>query len=114
MADLSIAIEMIIREAVERGELQNLPGEGKPIELRNLNPFETKEDRILNRLLAVSLAASGTLPVEILILKEIESVQNKLAECQADSEKKELLRKLEELRIKYDIQKEARLSFYYR
>ncbi len=108
--DLTVVIEMIIRQAVERGELQNLPGEGKPIELKGINPFETKEDRMMNRL----IAAAGELPLEVILLKEIEKLQQRLEECELDSEKQILKRQLGELKIKYEIQKEARLDLYKR
>lgn len=112
--DLTLTIEMIVRQAIERGELKNLPGEGKPIELKNFNPLETKEDRMINRLVAASMAASGKLPIEIIILKEIEGFKQKLEECKSDSEKRILQNKLAELNWKYEIQKDARLGFYKR
>ncbi len=105
---LTISVEMIIKQAIERGELDNLPGEGKPIELRNINPFETKEDRMLNWI----IAAAGELPIEIMILKEIESLKQKLEGCTSDSEKQILQSKLDEMNWKYEIQREARLAFY--
>jgi len=112
--DLTLTIDMIVKEAIERGVLENLPGEGKPIELKNLNPLETKEDRMINRLVAMAMAAAGDLPLEIVILKEIESLKQRLEECQSDSEKRMLKSKLAELNLKYEIQKEARLAFYKR
>ncbi|AEG58336.1 DnaJ family domain-containing protein [Desulforamulus ruminis] len=111
---LTLTIEMLIKQAIERGELKNLPGEGKPIELKNLNPLETKEDRMINRLVAALMAASGQLPIEIIILKEIEGLKQRLEECKSDSEKQILQSKLAELNWKYEIQKEARLGFYNR
>jgi hypothetical protein len=107
---LTLTIEMIIKQAIGQGALKNLPGEGKPIELKNLNPFETKEDRMINRLIAVA----GELPIEIIILKEIEGLKQRLEECKSDSEKRILRSKLTELNWKYEIQREARLGFYNR
>lgn len=111
---LTLTIDMIVKQAIERGELKNLPGEGKPIEFKNLNPLETKEDRAINRLMVMALAASGELPKEIILLKEIEGIKQRLGECISDSEKQILRSKLAELNWKYEIQKEARLGFYNR
>lgn len=110
--DITLTIEMIIKQAIERGVFENLPGEGKPIELKNLNPMETKEDRMINRLVAMAMA--GEPPLEIIILKEIESLKQRLEECKSDSEKRILKSKLAELNLKYEIQREARLAFYKR
>jgi|GEM_PF-3843526 len=112
--DSTLTIEMLIKQAIERGQLKNLPGEGKPIKLNNLNPLETKEDRMINRLVAASMAASGELPIEIILLKEIEDLKQKLEECKSDSEKRILQNKLAELNWKSEIQKDARLGFYQR
>ncbi len=112
--DLTLTIEMIIKEAIQRGVFENLPGEGKTVELPNLNPLETKEDRMMNRLVAMAMAASGDLPQEIKILKEIESLKQRLEECQSDNEKRILESKLAQLNWKSEIQREARLAFYKR
>jgi hypothetical protein len=104
--DLFLTIEMMIKQAIERGEFENLPGEGKPLNLREFNPYATKEERLISRI----LARSGELPIEVIILKEIESLQEKLEDCKTE-EKKVLKKKLEALNLKYEIQKEARLNF---
>jgi hypothetical protein len=102
---------MIVKQAIERGELDNLPGEGKPIELHSLNPFETKEERMLNRVIAAALAATGDLPLEIVILKEIEVLQQKLLDSKSEYDKQTLKEKITELRLKYNIQRESRLNY---
>ncbi len=106
---LTITIEMIIKEAISRGVLSDLPGEGKPIVLANYNPFETKEDRLINRV----IAASGEFPLEIIMLKQIQGLKEKLKECESDSEKRIILSELAELNWKYEIQRDARHKFYY-
>jgi len=42
--------EKKLREAIEAGELDNLPGKGEPVDLRE-NPFEDPELRTVHRLL---------------------------------------------------------------
>ncbi len=43
-------VEKAIREAIENGELDNLPGKGEPIDLEE-NPFEDPDLRTVHRLL---------------------------------------------------------------
>lgn len=45
--DLSKLIERKIKEAIETGELKNLPGEGKPLKLDNPVPLASEEERSL-------------------------------------------------------------------
>jgi hypothetical protein len=47
---LETSVERIIREAIERGELDNLQGKGQPLDLRE-NPFEDPDLRTVHRLL---------------------------------------------------------------
>ena len=42
--------EKMLREAIEAGEFDNLPGKGKPIDLRE-NPFEDPDLRVVHKLL---------------------------------------------------------------
>jgi hypothetical protein len=102
---------MIVKQAIERGELDNLPGEGKPIELHSLNPFETKEERMLNRVIAAAMAATGDLPIEITLLKEIEVIQQKLLDCKSECDRQSLEETITELHLKYNIQRESRLNY---
>lgn len=100
--------EMKIKEAIRKGELKNLPGEGKPLKLENPNPLESKEQRLFSKV----LKNFDLLPDEVPLLKEIENIEQKLKDCKVDSEKENLKLKLKELKLKYDIQMEARRSFF--
>ncbi|OPX87026.1 DUF1992 domain-containing protein [Pelotomaculum sp. PtaB.Bin117] len=95
--------EARIKEALLKGVLKNLPGEGKPLKLEKINPFESPEERFLN----ILIKSSGALPIEILLLKEIESIEQRLKDCIIASEKENLKQKLKELKFKYDVQIEA-------
>lgn len=101
-------IEIMIKQAVERGEFQNLPGDGKPLKLKGPNPFESKEETLFYRI----IKSSGELPIEVVLLKEIESAKQELEECKVDCEKEKLKKKLKELNLKFDIQMEARRNFF--
>jgi len=50
MNRLESLVEKSIREAIEKGELDNLPGKGEPIDLVE-NPFEDPDLRTVHRLL---------------------------------------------------------------
>ncbi|HEX9385323.1 MAG TPA: DUF1992 domain-containing protein, partial [Anaerolineales bacterium] len=59
-------VEAIIKEAMERGEFDNLPGKGKPIDLTEY--FETPEEvRMANSV----LKNAGMTSREVDLLKEI-------------------------------------------
>ena len=100
--------EIRMKEALLKGELQNLPGEGKPLQLENHNPFITKEDKMI----AMVLKSAGELPIEIILLKEIESIEQELTKCKIAGEKESLKQKLKGLRFKYEIQRDARSNFF--
>lgn len=50
MNRLESMAEKMLREAIEAGEFDNLPGKGKPIDL-NENPFEDPDLRVVHKLL---------------------------------------------------------------
>ncbi len=50
MNRLESLTEKAIREAIEKGEFEDLPGKGKPIDLKE-NPFEDPDLRVVHRLL---------------------------------------------------------------
>ncbi|WP_242833561.1 DUF1992 domain-containing protein [Desulfosporosinus youngiae] len=93
---------------VERGEFTNLPGEGKPLKLEPFNPYVSKEQVIMNKV----LNSSGLIPIEILILKAIDEIKEKLKDSKLKSEQNALKVKLNELEITFDIQMEARRNFF--
>lgn len=99
--------ELRMKEALLKGKLQNLPGMGKPINLENRNPYETQEERIFRAI----LQSSGELPIEIVLLKEIEKITEQLNDCKVNSQKTILEQKLKNLKFRYDIQKDARRNF---
>jgi len=87
-------IEKRIREAQKKGEFDNLPGSGKPIEDSDGN---VPEDL---RLGYKVLKNAGYLPPEIQIRKEIRSVEEMLAGDAGVKDKHMLLKKLNFLILK--------------
>jgi|SRR5215813_2137326 len=75
-------IDEQIRKAIEAGEFDNLPGKGKPIDLRTY--FETPEDL---RLAYSLLKSNNFVPEEVEILKDIDQLKKQLAACSDESQK---------------------------
>ena len=66
-------VEAIIKDAMERGEFENLPGKGKPIDLSEY--FETPEEvRLANSV----LKNAGMTSREVDLLKEIAELKQVL------------------------------------
>ena len=63
-------VENKIREAIERGEFDNLPGRGRPLDLDAY--FNTPEEL---RLGYAMLKSAGFVPVEVELQREIEALQ---------------------------------------
>ena len=79
-------IENKIREAIERGEFDNLPGKGKPLDLTEY--FNTPGDL---RLGYAMLKSAGHVPVEVELRREIEALEARLEAC-TDAQQGEALR----------------------
>lgn len=89
---VSRGIEKAIEEAIQRGEFEDLPGKGKPLDLTDY--FEAPEDRRLAQML---LKNAQILPREVELLREIATLEQDLSTCQ-DAGRQELLRKSIEAR----------------
>ena len=80
-------VEALIKEAQERGEFDNLPGKGKPIDLTAY--FETPEDV---RMAQSVLKNAGMTSPEVQLLKEIAELRQ-VFEALVDEKKKDEVRK---------------------
>ncbi|MFC1849669.1 DnaJ family domain-containing protein [candidate division CSSED10-310 bacterium] len=89
--------ERLIREALARGDLENLPGKGKPIDLSEY--FKTPEKW---RIAYDILKSAGYIPEEMELKKEIENLKQKL-QTSSDSEKDNLSRVLNETSMQYNM-----------
>ena len=91
-------IEEKIREAMANGEFDNLSGKGKPIDLTAY--FATPEDLRLGYSI---LKNADVIPQEMSLLKEIETLKEKLAGC-ADIEQRERLRReIDDKTLKFNL-----------
>src|SRR5215510_6087653 len=91
-------IEEIIREAMERGEFDDLPGKGKPVDLDAY--FATPEDV---RLGYSVLKSAGCVPVEVELQKEIESLRARLDVSDDERERQSLRKEIEGKTLKLNL-----------
>src|SRR5687767_10838379 len=88
------AIEQKIREAIERGEFDDLKGKGKPLDLDAY--FNTPEDL---RMAFSILKSNDFVPEEVEIFKEIASLQEKINDSADDTEQSALKKRLDDRRL---------------
>lgn len=88
------AIEERIKEAMARGEFDDLPGKGKPLDLDAY--FNTPEDV---RMAFSILKSNNFVPEEVEMMKEIADLKDKLDTCEVEDDREKLRSKLYEKRL---------------
>ncbi|HRP26495.1 MAG TPA: DUF1992 domain-containing protein [Thauera sp.] len=89
MASLfDILAEQRIADALRRGELDNLPGAGKPLVFDD-ELFVSPEQRMANKI----LRNAGFAPPEIALRREIAALRAQIAGLEDSSERRQLLRR---------------------
>ena len=78
MNRLESLTEKKIREAIEKGEFNDLPGKGEPLDLKE-NPFEDPDLRMVHRLLRNAGFAPAWIEERKDIDAELEKAQTKLS-----------------------------------
>jgi hypothetical protein len=96
-------VESLIQDAMARGEFDDLPGKGKPIDLTEY--FNAPEDV---RLAQSMLKNAGMVPVEIELLKDITSLKNELKDIGDEIERTKKRKQLEEKQIEFNLLLERR------
>lgn len=91
-------VEARIQEAMDRGEFENLPGQGKPLNLED-EAQVPEELRAGYRL----LKNSGYLPPELEVRREIANVESLLAQAQEPGERARLSRRLDYLLLRMNL-----------
>jgi hypothetical protein len=95
--------EARIREAIEQGVFENLPGAGKPLNLEEY--FNTPEDLLM----AFSILKNANCsPVEVELIKEVSRLEHAIAEVSDAATKKAFRRTLAHRRIQLAIELERR------
>jgi hypothetical protein len=100
---LDTIIEEIIQKAQERGEFDNLPGEGKPIDLTEY--FETPEDI---RVAQSVLKNAGFVLREVELLNEIAKLRQSLDAITDEKDTQEIRKKIQERQIEFSLRMERR------
>jgi hypothetical protein len=99
------SVDLIIQEAMERGEFDNLPGQGKPFDLTTY--FDMPEEV---RIAYALLKSADILPEEADLLKDIARLKTELDLCTDDGKRKKLQNAIEHSRMKFSMMKERRKS----
>jgi hypothetical protein len=81
--------EKKIREAQENGEFDNLPGQGRPLELDDMS--RVPEDL---RMSYIILKNAGCLPPEVMVKNEIVRIEDMLDRIKDEQEKYRQIKKL--------------------
>jgi hypothetical protein len=91
-------VEELIQKAMERGEFNHLPGQGKLIDLTEY--FETPEDiRLANSV----LKNAGMTPREVDLLKEIAELKQRQAAVLEEKKKQEIGRQIREKQVEFGL-----------
>jgi hypothetical protein len=95
-------VETAIQEAQARGEFDNLPGQGKPIDLTEY--FNTPEDL---RVAQAMLKNAGMVPAEIELLQDIAALRESL-ESATGIDTVKIRKVLEEKQLQFNLLLEGR------
>jgi len=97
------SVEALIKEAQARGEFDNLPGKGKPLDLTEY--FNTPEDV---RVAQAMLKNAGMVPLEIELLQEMAILKELLESVSAEAEKDKPRKILKEKQLQFNLLLERR------
>jgi hypothetical protein len=98
-------IDEKIKEAMDRGEFDNLPGKGKPIDLEDY--FATPEEMRVGHSI---LKNSGFIPEEVQLLKDIESLRESFDRSRDEDEKGRIRKQIDREVLKLNLLVEKRRS----
>lgn len=94
-------VEAIIKDAMERGEFEDLPGKGKPLDLTAY--FDTPEEV---RMAHSILKNAGMAPREVDLLKEIAELQQILGALLDEKKKQEIQAQIEKKQVAFSLMME--------
>jgi hypothetical protein len=98
MSDEVRGIEELIKDAIAKGEFENLTGKGRPLDLSAY--FEAPEDV---RMGYGMLKGAGFVPEEAQLLKDIAALREELRVCTDESRRKELSKAIQEKNLSYSL-----------
>lgn len=91
-------IDEQISKAIDAGEFDNLPGKGKPVDLRAY--FETPEHL---RMAYSILKSNDFAPQEVEVLKEIDALRKRLESCSDEEEQERLKKEISDKKLAFDL-----------
>ena len=94
-------VEALIKEAQERGEFDNLPGKGKPIDLTEY--FEAPEEI---RVAQSVLKNAGMTSPEVQLLKEIAELRQLLPSLANETKKEQVQKQIQQKQIEFSLMME--------
>jgi hypothetical protein len=92
-----------IQEALERGEFDDLPGSGRPLDLSDY--FGTP---VRDRMAFSLLRSAGVLPPELELLKEAETLERALATCSDERRRSRMQQQIQARRTAFSMALEHR------
>ncbi|GGJ08302.1 DnaJ family domain-containing protein [Paenibacillus hunanensis] len=95
---LSWLADQMIEEAMKRGEFDDLPGKGKPLELEDLSHVP-EELRSAYKL----MKNANIMPEELTLRQEMLTLSDLIAACQQDEERLRLRNKLDEKTLRLNM-----------
>lgn len=98
-----MSVEKQIKEAIARGEFDNLSGAGKPLDLEAY--FNTPEDM---RMAFAMLKSNEFVPEEVEIFREVAELDEKIKVCGDEEELAKIKRRRDERRLKLTLLLDAR------
>jgi hypothetical protein len=101
------AIEEKIKEAMARGEFDDLAGQGKPLDLDAY--FNTPEEL---RMVFAMLKSNDFVPPEVEIFKEIAELKEKLNASVDEAERQDILKLINERKLALDVLLDERRRRY--
>ena len=91
-------IEQQIRKAIAEGEFDDLPGKGKPVDLRAY--FDTPEDL---RMAYSILKDANVVPEEVQLLNDIEALKAQLETCSDQEQRNQIEKAIREKRLTFSL-----------
>jgi hypothetical protein len=98
MSDEARGIEELIKQAIARGEFDDLPGKGKPLDLDA--HFETPEHL---RMGYSMLKGAEFVPEEVELLREMAGLREEMKSCPEGERKRELGKALQAKNLRYSL-----------
>ena len=105
VANFESLAEARIRDAIEEGRFDDVPGMGEPLELEDLSriPEDLRGSYTI-------LKNANVLPEEMCLRKELVTMENLLRACRDEVVADELRGRMEDLSLRYSILMERRLG----